>query len=65
MRANFKRGLALILAVVMCITAVSGTGIGTLNAKAAGNAPKVEYSFEEIAEMASIPVMNLTMADSS
>ena len=57
--------LSMMMAFAMFVTSVSWTDLGTLDAKAASNAPKVTYTFEEISEMANIPVMNLTMADAS
>ena len=64
-RCMLKKLVSMMMALAMVITSVSWTDFGTLDAKAASNAPKVEYTFEEISDMANIPVMNLTMADAS
>ena len=64
-KSMLKKLMSMIMVLAMVITSISWTNLGALDAKAASNAPKVEYTFEEISEMANIPVMNLTMADAS
>ena len=58
-----NRILSLVMAVFMVLTSVSWTEFGTVQAEAADYGPNVEYTFEQVKELASIPVMNLVMAD--
>ena len=62
---RWKRIMSLLLSCVLIFTAVSWTDMGSVEALAANYAPNVNYTFEQIADIASIPVMNLKMADSS
>ncbi len=58
-----KRILSMLMAVLMVLTTVSWTEFGTLQTEAADYGPNVEYTFEQVKELASIPVMNLVMAE--
>lgn len=63
MKRRWKKGLSLLLSAVMLTAGLFCGEIGTLQVKAAGNAPMVTYTFEQISEISNIPVMNLTLAD--
>ena len=58
-----NRILSIIMAVLMVLTSVSWTEFGTMQAEAADYGPDVTYTFDQIKEMANIPVMNLVMAE--